>query len=165
MNLNINSTQRNKIFIVLITVLTIGILISAILGYNQDRKIEANFKKYQYGVQLMNAGQNQKAIEVFNSLDPDFRDSGEIYYYTAFCYANLKEYPQAVKYMKKAQDARSPFLLDQYFLYEFGQYLYYIGEVDQSRLYLKQSLKFANDPELIDKINQLIAKLPMSMED
>ena len=150
---------RNLIFItaVILTIIIIAALSS--LAEKQDQHFVQNLQLYQKGKGLAEHGHYKEAIDVFSQLDPGFRDGYRALYLTAFCYGSLKEYEPAARYMQKAQDSFPLFLEDPYFLLEYGEYLYHLGDYEKSSMYLNQSLKFGRDQELPVKAQQLLNEI------
>lgn len=150
-----NAINRSRVFLGILLVSLVLIMMVSIIGSKQDQQFLLNTSRYKQGIQYVNSARYKEAITIFASLDPGFRNSPQVYYYTAFSYAAQKNYKQAAAYMYKAQEARPQFVTDANFLYEFGRDLYFINHYEDARRYLAKALTLTKDPVLIQKIVDL----------
>lgn len=154
-----DNRTRNHLFLTTLTITILVVLIVAGVGKHQNQSYLDNWQRYQQAESHVDQGQYAQAIETFSNLDSGFGDTYMALYYTAFSHGAMKNYEEAARYMQKARQAYPPFLEDPYFLLEYGQYLYHLGDYEEARSYLQQSLKFAADAEVPAMANELLAQI------
>ena len=69
---------------------------------------------------------------------------------------HLGQYPEAIRLLKKAEQANPPFLEDARHLYTLGKAYYLDNQIDAARLYLTQAQLFTNDEKLTQDITELL---------
>lgn len=152
-------SKRSYIYIAVLSLAILGSIIGCLLGREQDRIYEDNYRRYEQASLLIGQGKFNTAQEMLNGLDINFRDTYQVQYRLGICAAALGNYDQAVIYMQKVRELRPAVLREQSFLLDFGRILYLKGEYDLAGSYLQESKNIGENMDFVAQADKMLQQI------
>lgn len=138
----IGDHKRNHIFLAVVGTVLIILIIEFSAAARQNTANKKNYIHYQQAAKLMQQKQFSQAQMVLTQLDNHFKESYQVLFRLGICAEAAGDYATAANYMHKVQQICPALLMDQTFLFQYGQVLYRQGEYNKARLYFIQSQKY-----------------------
>lgn len=142
---SLDGKRRNMVFFTVVAIAAGVLLLVNIMANRQDQAFQDNYDRYREATQLLGEQNYQQAWQVFKSLDADSQASYQVQYMAGYCAFQAGDYAEAERLLRAARETRPALLQDQKYLLRYGLFLYQMGDYPQARLYLQESLKYADD--------------------
>ncbi|MDW2876415.1 MULTISPECIES: tetratricopeptide repeat protein [Bacillaceae] len=150
---------RKFVLLGLVALVGAGTIYTYIAGENQDKRYIEDFQQYQVALGEMQEDQIGNAKEKMLHLHNKYHDQANITRNLGLIYAMEGDFEKAALYYQKAVD-QMPFIVqDPLFSLQFGEMLFYKGELGISQQYIEHGKAVGLPDEYVQRADELLAQI------
>jgi Tfp pilus assembly protein PilF len=157
--ITLSGKTRNYILLAFLVATIISLITAFSVAAEQDKAFSENYKLHQQASSLMSEGKYAQAQVLLTQLDQDSQDNYEVLFWLGICSGIAGDYTTGINYLQRAQEARPALVRKQIFLMGYGKLLYYHGDYARAKLYLLESKKYNDSPEVTKEADECLVQI------
>jgi predicted Zn-dependent protease len=157
--------QRQFTNAIAVSSLAVGIVLIIVtfsLGMKQNVQFLKNENRYSQAYKLFNEGSYEQAETLLSYLLSENPDNYTLNWDIAVSLSKQGRNNDAAKYFARAREIRPFLVLDPRFLYENGEVLLKVGDVEKAKRYLERAKQSTTDSNLLNQIDKLLGSITKS---